>query len=260
MLNNIKKFISQNTGFLIRLDDIAKNMNWEMMHKCEILFDKYNIKPVLGVIANNQDVQLKSYPSNEEFWNKIRTWKKKGWEISIHGYSHEYKKVTNKNDYFGHGGNSEFYGLSFEDQKEKIEKAIKKFNEEEIQVKSFFAPNHSYDLNTLKALKECGIKNIIDGYGLMPYSKMGLNFIPQLFYKLLILPFGIQSSQLHINDWKDSEFMEFSKFIEKNSAKIITFNQALLKINNSMFYNLINILIEKILKLFRILKSNNLKT
>ena len=97
MLNNIKKFISQNTGFLIRLDDIAKNMNWEMMHKCEILFDKYNIKPVLGVIANNQDVQLKSYPSNEEFWNKIRTWKKKGWEISIHGYSHEYKKVTNKN-------------------------------------------------------------------------------------------------------------------------------------------------------------------
>jgi predicted deacetylase len=251
MLNNIKKFISQNTGFLIRLDDIAKNMNWDMIDKCEILFDSHNIKPVLGVIPNNQDYDLKSYPSNEKFWDRIRAWKQKGWEISIHGYSHVYGEATKKKDFFGHGGISEFYGLSFEQQKEKIKKAIKKFQEEEIQVRSFFAPNHSYDHNTLKALKECGIKNIIDGYGLMPYSKMGLNFIPQLFYKLLILPFGIQSSQLHINDWKDNDFDQFSKFITKNSEKIITFNQALLKINNSMFYRFLNISTEKTLKLFR---------
>ena len=50
----MKNFISDNTGILIRIDDIAENMNWDLMEKCEVLFDKYNIKPVLGVI-NNQD-------------------------------------------------------------------------------------------------------------------------------------------------------------------------------------------------------------
>ena len=41
MFNFIKKYISENTGILIRLDDIAENMNWPLMEKCELLFDKY---------------------------------------------------------------------------------------------------------------------------------------------------------------------------------------------------------------------------
>ena len=32
------------TGFLIRLDDIAENMDWDMMEKATDLFDKFNIK------------------------------------------------------------------------------------------------------------------------------------------------------------------------------------------------------------------------
>ena len=55
MLNKIRNYISDNTKFLIRLDDIAENMNWDMMQKISILFDKYQIKPVLGVIPNNKD-------------------------------------------------------------------------------------------------------------------------------------------------------------------------------------------------------------
>ena len=33
MLERFKKFVSENTGFLIRLDDIAENMNWDLMKK-----------------------------------------------------------------------------------------------------------------------------------------------------------------------------------------------------------------------------------
>ena len=44
-----------NQGLLIRLDDIAENMNWDLMEKCEKLFLKYNIKPVLGIIPNNKE-------------------------------------------------------------------------------------------------------------------------------------------------------------------------------------------------------------
>ena len=55
MIEKIKNYFKDNTGFLIRLDDIAENMKWEYMDEAEILFDRYNIKPVLGVIPINEN-------------------------------------------------------------------------------------------------------------------------------------------------------------------------------------------------------------
>ena len=37
MLNSIKKTTSKYTGLLIRIDDIAENMNWKLMDKSEKL-------------------------------------------------------------------------------------------------------------------------------------------------------------------------------------------------------------------------------
>ena len=62
ILKKISNHITGNTGFLIRLDDVAENMKWEFMDKIEILFDNFAIKPVLGVIPDNKDLELLSYP------------------------------------------------------------------------------------------------------------------------------------------------------------------------------------------------------
>ncbi len=72
MLERFKKFVSENTGFLIRLDDIAENMNWHLMERSEVLFDKFKVKPILGVIPLNQDEELLSYPRKENFWDLVR--------------------------------------------------------------------------------------------------------------------------------------------------------------------------------------------
>ena len=85
----------------------------------------------------------------------------------------------------------------------------------------------------------------------MPYTKNDLNFIPQLFYKQILLPFGIQSTQIHLNYWSDNDFEKFRDFIEKNKSKIISFDQAISKINNNALYSSINFLVEKTLKLIR---------
>ena len=113
MINTIKKFISKNTGMLIRLDDIADNMNWHLMDKCETLFDSLNVKPLLGVIPNNCDQELKAYEKKNDFWNRVRNWQTKGWEISMHGFSHVYDTETKKKDYFCYGGKSEFFGHDY---------------------------------------------------------------------------------------------------------------------------------------------------
>ena len=63
-----------NTGILIRFDDIAPNMNWKMMDQCQDLLNDFNIKPVLGVIPNNKDNELLSFPKRENFWQIVKNW------------------------------------------------------------------------------------------------------------------------------------------------------------------------------------------
>ena len=124
-----------------------------------------------------------------------------------------------------------------------------------IKIRSFFAPNHTYDENTFAALKNLGINEIIDGYGLMPYTENQIKFIPQLFYKVFALPFGIQATQIHLNYWKQKEFDNFERFIANNSKKVITYNQALEKTNDSFFYTFINLLTKKIIQTKRVLRK-----
>jgi hypothetical protein len=106
-------------------------------------------------------------------------------------------------------------------------------------------------LNTFAALKNNNITNIIDGYGLMPFKRNSINFIPQLFYREISLPFGINSTQIHLNYWKENDFLKFEQFIINNNSKIISFDEAVKKVNNNFFYSSINWLIEKSLKLIR---------
>ena len=253
MLSKVKNYITDNTGILIRIDDIAENMNWDIMEKSELLFEKYSIKPVLGVIPNNKDAEFFAYQKKNDFWDQVRNWGNKGWEIAMHGYTHVYDKMCKKSDdYFNYGGGSEFAGHTLEMQTLRIKNGLKKFEDEKIKIRTFFAPNQTYDKNTFIALKNCGIHEIIDGYGLMPYTENNIKFIPQLFNKVLLLPFGIQSTKLHLNLWKQDDLDNFEKFIIKNSNKIITYDQALEKINNNSFYKLINTLSKKILRIKRI--------
>ena len=255
MFSKIKNYIKENTGILIRLDDIAENMNWDLMKKSELLFEKYGIKPVLGVIPNNKDNELLSYPNKNDFWQQIRIWSDKGWEIAMHGSTHVYDKISKNGDYFGYGGKSEFCGHPLEIQMSRIKDGLKKFDDEKIKIRSFYAPNHTYDENTFASLKKFEIKEVIDGYGLMPYIENDIKFIPQLFYTIFMLPFGIQATQIHLNYWNQKDFDIFEKFIIKNSNKIITYDQALKKINNNSFYKLINILMRKILQIKRLIKK-----
>ena len=254
MFNSIKKITSKYTGLLIRMDDISENMNWALMDKCEKLFDKFKIKPLLGIIPINKDPELLKFPKNDRFWERVENWKNKGWEITMHGCNHLYTQKSDKNDIFNYGGNSEFYGLDYSMQLNKIKTGLEEFKKREIKVRSFFAPNHIYDSNTLKALKDSDIKIIIDGYGLFPYYKNEILFIPQLFYKEIFLPFGIQSTQMHINEWNDETYKNFEIFVKKNYSKILNLNNIIEVTNPNSLQNLTNYLVEKTLKTVRLFK------
>ena len=96
-MNNFFRNLTQKTNYIFRLDDIAPNMNWQMLNRVKKLFNQHNVKPIIGVIPKNEDKELKSYPLCPfNFWTEIKNLKEQGWEIAMHGYEHLYNKQRNK--------------------------------------------------------------------------------------------------------------------------------------------------------------------
>ncbi len=251
MINKIKNKIRKYTKLLIRIDDITENMNWKNMDKCEKLFDENDIKPLLGVIPLNQDPEFLKYPKNENFWNKVEHWQKKGWEITMHGCNHLYTQKSDKKDIFQYGGRSEFFGLNYDLQLKKIKDGLNEFKKRNIKIRSFFAPNHIYDENTLRALSNSHLKIVIDGYGIFPFYKGDILFIPQLFHKEIFLPLGIQCTQIHLNNWDNDYLKNFKIFIEKHKNNIVNLDYILNLNKINLVKNLSNYLVEKTLKTIR---------
>lgn len=212
------------TSILIRLDDACPTMNHKKWDRMEMLLDKSSIKPMVGVIPHNEDSKQQIDLEDPDFWNKIKIWEEKNWTIALHGYNHVYSSKD--------GGmnplwlKSEFAGHSLEIQKEKIKKGVAIFRSHGINPKYFFAPSHTFDENTLIALKEeSDIRIISDTIALKPYEKDGFVFIPQQSGHPISLPFnGILTVCYHPNTMKDDDFVGLEKFIKAHEGDVIGFS------------------------------------
>ncbi|MCM1125426.1 MAG: DUF2334 domain-containing protein [Lachnospiraceae bacterium] len=165
----------------VRLDDIIPDMDWERFLEFKKLLDRYQVKPLIGVVPDNQDENLKGSGQGrpEDFWAYIAGLQKSGWTIAMHGYQHIY--TTKKGGLFPLNNFSEFAGVSYEKQRQMLESGKKLLKEKGIETDLFMAPAHSYDENTLKALTDAGFRALTDGFGSCPYQYKGLTFYPISF-------------------------------------------------------------------------------
>ena len=126
------------TAFLLRFDDICPTLNWRVWNKVEQLLIEYEIKPLLAVIPDNQDPELRIDPPTADFWDRIRACRDRGWTIALHGYQHLY--VTKNMGLVGRRRLSAFAGLSADQQEEKIRLGVEILRREGLQTKVFIAP------------------------------------------------------------------------------------------------------------------------
>ena len=211
--------------FIIRIDDISPTMNLENFDKIKDFLVSKNIRPIIGVVPDNQDENLKFSSKNEDFWPMIRNLKQIGWSIAQHGCHHKYS--TEESGILKINNFSEFAGLSFKEQLKKIITGKNILIEQKIWEPIFMAPAHSFDDNTLKALKEADFKYVTDGYGLYPWSDRGLTFIPQLFSGFSNFGFGVYTVCIHLNELSGKEVDNVINQIDGREHKIIDLPSAL---------------------------------
>lgn len=218
------------TKYLIRLDDACPSMdraNWE---RIEDILDRYDILPMVGIVPHNEDENLMRDSEDGLFWDKVKEWKSKGWSIALHGYNHCYMSSDAGINPFWK--RSEFAGVSLDQQKEKIRKGVSILKEHGINPKYFFAPSHTYDENTLEALRqESNIRIISDSIGRKPYKKDDFIFIPQIVGHCMEIPLpGVWTFCLHPNSMTDANFGATEMFVKQHQNEFISFDD--LNLNN----------------------------
>jgi predicted deacetylase len=208
--------------YILRLDDACEKRDIVKWDRMEALLEKYNIKPLVGVIPHCEDPMMDSYEEDQNFWNRVFIWQQKGWTVAIHGYDHVYST--------GSGGinpvnkRSEFAGEPLEKQKEKIRNGVAVMRQHSLEPRVFFAPSHTFDENTLTALKnESHIRIISDTMAWDCYEEGGFTFVPQQSGQVRSLPFRVVTFCYHPNTMNEASFERLKKFLADHAKQFICF-------------------------------------
>lgn len=233
-------------AYIVRLDDATPKMNKAGWKKIEDLLDRYEIKPIVGIIPDCKDV-LFTWDEDPAFWtDTVTRWQSKGWTIAQHGCHHVYHDC-------GNGIHSEFIGLEYDRQMQLIQHGHKELKQHGVIPTCFFAPAHTFDDVTVDVCRDSGFFQFIsDGCAIYPFVKRNMLFVPNIFdtaYK--ILPFGVYTFVLHPSFITEKDLQKLESFIQKNHRYFRPVPDILENSDLSRTRNMLEMLIDPAIKTIR---------
>lgn len=239
-----------NARYVFRMDDITPTMDWQRFWALLRLFQRYHVKPLLGVVPENRDRSLDLQDHHPQFWEIMNLLvERNSVDIAQHGYQHILEQPAHDTDHNGRSAEpprrSEFAGYSFQEQLEKIQNGREILRARGLKTDYFFAPNHSFDFTTLRALRAAGFTAVSDGCALRPYQDRGLVFVPQQLWQPRWMPTGVFTICLHSNEITPAHIRAIRRFL-RTPARISSFShevrtytpQPLEGLHNSVFWGL----------------------
>lgn len=206
-------FFASGPRYLIRFDDVCPTLPWDKWSAIEDVLKCNDIRPIVAVVPDNKDVKLHKARADKNFWQRVRAWQEMGWAIGLHGYQHVY--VSKSRGMVGFNRYSEFAGLTFEEQYQKLDAGLKIFEREGVHAKLWVAPAHTFDKNTLRALKYLNVHIVSDGFQPWPHTDCeGLFWIPQQLGRFYRMPSGVWTICIHPEDQLYSDARAFRQKIE----------------------------------------------
>lgn len=207
---------------IVRMDDICETMDYDKFCRYRKLFDELKVKPLYGLVPANKDPHLMK-GHVEQYWELIHSLIENGGAIAMHGYEHVYH--THQGGLVANTPDSEFSGLSLDEQREIICKGKQILSDHGVSTNVFMAPSHTYDRNTLTALRENGFRYLTDGTSFHPYMEDCLHCIPAdsawHWHR-----FGILTICIHSNEDTEQDYQRLEAFLRKNILNVISFGEA----------------------------------
>ena len=74
--------------YLVRIDDLCPTVHRASWTRLLAFIRESGIQPILAVVPDNQDPELRQSPANPSFWAEMRELEAAGAVIGIHGYRH----------------------------------------------------------------------------------------------------------------------------------------------------------------------------
>lgn len=222
--------------YLLRLDDAAPYWDEKKWGRMYNICKEYGIKPIIAIIPHCEDIKLQKYTYDEDFLETIKKYTDEGWTPALHGYNHVMSSFSGGINPVNN--RSEFAGVSLDEQRKKIELGYKILESWGIFPKVFVAPAHTFDENTLVALREkTNIRIISDTIANDIYSRDEFFFIPQQTGQVREIQTKITTFCYHPNTTSEDEFVKLEKFLKKHSSKFVSFDDIELKSRKKSVYD-----------------------
>ena len=209
--------------YIVRLDDACPTMDRAKWRAVEEVLDANGVRPIVAVVPDNQDPELMAGDPDPDFWNLVRAWQAKGWTIAMHGHTH-LMRPTDAPQLLPFYRRSEFSGLSYAEQSDKIRQARAIFDSQGVRTDAWIAPAHCFDAVTLEALRDnTDIRVVSDGFAIRPFLSRGFAWVPQQLWGFRDRPLGLWTVCCHPNMMDDNGLAGFRRDVERYAGKIVAF-------------------------------------
>ena len=209
--------------YLLRFDDLCPTMAAERFERVMAIVQHHRVRPILAVVPDNQDPDLRCQHPDPAFWDRIRSLEAAGATIAMHGYRH--LCASPGPSLLPLHSRTEFAGIAEETQQEWLRLGIQILREKGLSPRLFVAPRHGFDSATLRALARVSLGFLSDGFATRPYLRSGIVCIPQQLWKPVRKSHGLWTICLHTNTsaWDLEE--ELSLFLHRAADQFTCFDE-----------------------------------
>jgi predicted deacetylase len=209
--------------YLLRFDDLCPTMAAERFERFILIVQRHGIRPILAVVPDNQDPELRYQDPDPAFWDRMRSLQAAGATIAMHGFRHQC--VSPGPSLLRLHSRTEFAGIAEETQREWIRNGIQILRKKGLRPRLFVAPRHGFDSATLSALAEEGLGFLSDGFATRAHIRKEVVCIPQQLWRPVKKPSGLWTICIHSNTAVSALEQELDLFLHESSKQFTNFDQ-----------------------------------
>lgn len=211
--------------YLLRIDDLCPTFKREAWLQLAALIREHRLRPILAVVPDNRDPELRVSEPDDSFWPQMRAMQQAGAAIALHGYQHRVE--SRGRSLVPLHRKSEFAGVSALIQRTWVRAGLEMLRMHGLNPTLWAAPRHGFDSNTLQALRAEGISVLSDGFTRETFLRGGLTWIPQQIWGPVEKRTGLWTMCLHVNTMTVQQFDNLAAFIRDHAGQFTSVEEAL---------------------------------